>query len=107
MWMKAWDARAGVSQNEHKGRRRHTAKLNVPKMKYVLYAMFERPGGTAHANAKLKSQLEAVEAQVMCNKEYSTHKMVGTYQSRQRLPSHARAWGRSQPDRSTIPAGAR
>ena len=39
----------------------NAAKLNVPKMKYVLYAMEDRPGGTAHASAKLKSQLAAVE----------------------------------------------
>lgn len=33
----------------------NAAKLNVPKMKYVLYAIVDRPGGTAHASAKLNS----------------------------------------------------
>src|SRR5882762_5441343 len=38
----------------------NAAKLNVPKMKYVLYAIDERPGGTAHASAKLNTQFVAV-----------------------------------------------
>ena len=38
----------------------NTAKLNVPKMKYVFHAMFDRPGGTAHASAKLNAQFAAV-----------------------------------------------
>lgn len=54
-------------------------KLNVLKMKYVLYVMFERLGGMVYVNVKLKSQLEVVEVQVMCNKEYSIYKMVGMY----------------------------
>lgn len=40
------------------------AKLNAANTKYVLYAMFERPGGTAHASAKLKAQFAAVESEI-------------------------------------------
>jgi len=39
------------------------AKLNAAKMKYVFHAICDRAGGTAHASAKLNTQLVAGESE--------------------------------------------
>jgi hypothetical protein len=49
------------------------AKLKVPKIKYVFHAIDDKPGGTAQARAKLKSQLVAVASETAFPRIFSEY----------------------------------